>query len=230
MKISILLPSRGRPAEFERMYNSVMETVDDQSGVEFVLYLDHDDPKAGLYGRWPNVKHILGDRILLSEMWNVCYRNVENPELVMHAGDDLIFKTKGWDTIVRGAFDTSEDKILFVHGDDLHWDTRFGTHGILHKNWIDVVGYFVPPYFSSDFNDTWLNDVANGLGRRIYLPFVTEHMHPLFGKAEYDQTHKDRLERHQRDNVGPLYSSKQSERERDIAKLREFINSFRKTI
>lgn len=199
---------------------------DDPSRIEFVLYLDHDDPKAGLYRSDPNIKHIHGDRILLSEMWNVCYRNVDDPELLMHAGDDLIFRSKGWDTMIRTTFLGFGDRILFVHGDDGHWGSRFGTHGIIHKNWVDTVGYFVPPYFSSDFNDTWLNDVSNSLGRRIFMPFVTEHMHPLFGKGELDQTHKDRLERHQRDNVGPLYTSKQGEREADGKKLFEFIIKF----
>lgn len=202
-----------------------METAGDPTRLEFVVYIDVDDEKQGDYPKRDNIKYIVGERILLSEMWNVCYRNVENPELLMHAGDDLIFQTKAWDTMVHLAFSYFGDKILFVHGDDGHWGSRFGTHGIIHKNWVDVVGYFVPPYFSSDFNDTWLNDVANSLGRRIYLPFVTEHMHPLFGKAEVDQTHKDRLERHQRDNVGPLYTSKQGEREADAKKLLDFINS-----
>lgn len=215
---------------FARMYQSVIETRAFEDEIEFVVYQDSDDETRERYIKAPNIKYIIGDRIVLSQMWNECYKAVENPEILMHAGDDLIFKTNRWDEMVQEAFIMSQDKILFVHGDDLHWDSRFGTHGFIHKNWVDIVGYFVPPYFSSDFNDTWLNDVANSLGRRLYLPFVTEHMHPLFKKAEYDQTHKDRLERHQRDNVGALYSSKQSEREKDGAKLREFINSFRKTI
>ena len=45
---------------------------------------------------------------------------------------------------------------------------NFLTHGFLHRNWVETVGYFVPPYFSSDFNDTWLNEVADMIGRKIY--------------------------------------------------------------
>src|SRR6185369_12850874 len=113
-----------------------------------------------------------------------------------------------------------DDKILFVHGDDGHWGKEFGTHGCLHRNWIDTVGYVLPPYFVSDYGDTWVNEVADAIGRRKYLPFVTEHMHFLWGKSEMDATYKERIERHKNDDPGKLYVDLAPKRLRDVEKLR----------
>lgn len=217
--ISILVPSRGRPKEFERMWKSALDTANTKSQIEFVVYRDEDSE----YNYPENCQIIKGERIVLSEMWNECAK-IAKGDILMHAGDDIVFKTQGWDKLVEQEFKKYDDKILMVHGDDGFFQERFGTHGFIHKNWVKVVGYFVPPYFSSDFNDTWLNDVANMIKRRVYIPIVTEHMHWTFGKGELDQTHKDRIQRHFADNVEQLYGEKLPERIADAKKLQAFID------
>ena len=95
--------------------------------------------------------------------------------------------------------------------------------GFMHRKWSDALGYVAAPYFSADYVDTWNNEIANALGRRKYLPFVTEHMHPLFGKAEMDQTHKERLERSDKDNAEQLYKELRGKRQEDLDKLHSVI-------
>lgn len=221
-KISILVPTRGRPENVKRLLDSLKATSFRMP--EVVLYVDDDDESYSfLYeDDVPNVKIVRGPRIKLSECWNKCAAAASG-EILMHGGDDIVFKTNGWDEMVAKCFEAHSDKLLFVHGNDGHWKEKFGTHGFLHRKWIEAVGYFVPPYFSSDFNDTWLNEVANELARRIYLPFLTEHMHPLWGKADWDQTHKERLARHDRDKVEELYKSLASRRAEDVLKLKAAI-------
>lgn len=41
--ISILLPTRGRPAQAERLLKSVVEMSADLNRIEIVLYVDRDD-------------------------------------------------------------------------------------------------------------------------------------------------------------------------------------------
>lgn len=236
MKISLLTPTRNRPANVQRLVESAVETAQNPEDLEFVFYVDSDARDTSLpdFNFFEHIykKHktncivTFGDRVVLSEMWNIAYSKASG-EIFMHCGDDIVFKTKDWDSMVRSAFEQIPDRIAFVHGDDGANKDAFGTHGFIHKNWVDVVGYFVPPYFSSDYNDTWLNEVANGLTRRLYLPFLTEHMHFMFGKGPKDQTHIDRLERHGKDNVMELYESKKPERMADVAKLKKFIENFK---
>jgi glycosyltransferase involved in cell wall biosynthesis len=221
--ISILCPTRGRPDNIRRLVASAVETAADQR-FEFVFYVDDDDPAsvetlAEYHDTYDRVTCITGERVVLSQMWNVCFAHARG-DVLMHCGDDIVFRSPGWDRMVLDAFDGQPDRILFVHGRDGVHDANFGTHGFIHRRWVETVGYFVPPYFSSDWNDTWLNDVANMLGRRRFLPdLYTEHMHPVVGKAEWDLTHQERMARHTRDNVDVLYASLAQERAEDAEKL-----------
>lgn len=115
---------------------------------------------------------------------------------------------------------TKHKRSLFVHGDDGYWGNRFGTHGFLHRKWVDALGYVLPPYFSSDYGDTWINDVANMLRRRVFLPILIEHMHPLWGKAQTDKTYQERMARGEKDGVKALYESMAGKRAEDAEKIK----------
>jgi hypothetical protein len=92
---------------------------------------------------------------------------------------------------------------------------------------VDAVGYFVPPYFSSDYNDLWLFQVAQSIGRLHFLPQVyTEHLHPAVGKGPLDLTHQERLARHGQDGVDALWNSLATERGQDAQKLITYIGEF----
>lgn len=211
--ISILLPTRNRPDFMEKMIFSAVDLAKDKGNIEFILYMDFDDHESHkklseIHLKFPYVTGIMGSRtpsghhVNLSIMWNECYR-MSKGSIAMHAGDDIIFRTQDWDQIVRDKFNEYDDKIVFVYGNDGNPDYRnedntrsvFGTHGFLHRNWVKTVGYFVPPYFTSDYNDTWLNEVARTIKRDAYVDVLTEHMHPSLGKHEWDATHQERMQR-----------------------------------
>lgn len=222
--ISLLVPSRGRPESLARLAGSVLNTADNPELVELVVFRDKDDPSYEAYEYPKNVRIFSTKRTTLSVYWNLAYEKAIGP-IYMHCADDLVFHTKGWDVLVQEAFDHYEDKIVFVHGDDGNPDRgkAFGTHGFLHKNWVEAVGYFVPPHYTSDFNDTHLNEVAEMICRKHYIDILTEHMHPGLGKAEMDLTHAERLVRHFKDDMPALYASKEDERKADAEKLRKVM-------
>lgn len=221
--ISILVPSRGRPREHTRLLDSLFDLATHPRQVEVITRLDSDDDHNGYYWRHPQGVTITGDRVVLSALWNECFEAAKG-DILMHCGDDIVFHTPGWDVEVRKAFDASEDKILLVHGDDMSPNTdALATHGFLHRRWVETVGYFVPPYFSSDWNDVWLTEVADMIGRRVKIPIVTEHMHYAFEKSPYDATYREREERGRRDGVVELYKEMLPERRADAKKLKEAI-------
>lgn len=208
-----------------RLVESVYATA--ETPVEVVFYCDLDDPDSTAaaveLGRSGTVKHVLGERICLSDMWNAAAQQAAG-EVLMMCGDDIVFRTPGWDSAVLEAFEGVPDRIALVYGNDLTQHERLATHPFIHRRWYDAVGYLVPNGFSCDWSDMWLNEVAIALGRRVYLPnVVTEHMHPVMGKARLDDNHRERLARGRRDNVRQLYLDRAPEREADVQKLRAVI-------
>lgn len=218
--ISILVPSRGRPEAFARMVISAAKTATHERRIEFVVRLDEDDLRRQSYPAFTQTRYLVGERALLSGCWNECYAQADG-EILMHGGDDIVFSTPGWDQMVRDAFAASDDKILLVQGDDLSPNREaLATHGFVHRRWVETVGYFLPPLFSCDWNDVWLSEVADMLGRRVMLPFVTEHQHHSFEKREKDQTDFEREERGREDDVVGIFERTKQDRVQDAAKLR----------
>lgn len=209
------------------MYSSALDTSRKPESVSCSIYVDEDDLESLEsieQAQLPRLTVTLGPRILLSSAWNEAQSKADGP-IFMHCGDDLIFRTADWDHQVREAFRQFDDRIVFVYGRDGYQHEEFGTHGFIHARWIEAVGYFMPPYFSSDYNDTWLNEVAQAIGRHELLPeMLTEHMHFIAGKGEMDEVHRERLARGAQDNVSALFQSLIDCRRLDAEKLRGAIN------
>ena len=231
--ISLLLPTRNRvnTSQGNFVYDfiqSARETADSPENIEIVFYVDDDDESSLEYFDSfddPLIRVVSGSRIVLSQMWNECYYE-SSGDILGHCGDDLRFRTQGWDSIILSKFQEHLDRIAFVYGRDGYAPLNFGTHGFIHRNWVEVLGYFVPPYFSSDFNDNWLNEIAKDVDRHFYVDIYTEHLHPAAGKYIMDVTHQERVERGAQDNVHEKYDSLSAERQIDAAKLLKFIEIF----
>jgi len=234
LKISILCPTRGRPSNMERLVKSVLETSTCQ--IDFAFYFDDDDRDS--HFKYVELKDKMeGDRCkfvgvieprfscIMSEMTNRCYNILKNPEIIFTAGDDVVFRTPGWDEEVIENFEEFPDKILCCYGED-GYNKDIGTHLFLHRNWIETVGYVVPPIFSADYSDTWLNDVSDRIGRKRKLPFYIEHVHYAAGKTSIDKTMQEKLMRVNTGDASRKFYETSAEREVDAEKLREFIKNY----
>lgn len=223
---SILCPSRGRPDNIARLAESLEANT--AGPWELLVRLDGDDPLWGEYVSWmgeshkPNLSMITAPRVLMSQLWNDLVPYALG-DIFMLCGDDITFNTWGWDEPVRQRF--PKDGIAVVHGDDLSPNAaKFGTHPFVTRKWVETLGYLAPPLFSSDYNDVWLHEVAEALGRRFYRPdVITEHHHPAFAKATWDLTHKERLARHNADDMDRVWRESAARRAEDIEKLRAVI-------
>jgi len=212
--ISILVPTRKRPDNLVRLYSSVITRAKYPKKIEFIVYVDEDDDSYE-HINLPRLNIIRGPRILLAEAWNECWRHSVGDWLGLF-GDDVIFTTDQWDERFREATSRYPDNIGFFYGDDLsNRGKAYGTHGFIHKTWAEAVGYFVPPYFSADYVDTWLNDVAALISRGVPIDIVTEHLHVGFGKAPNDDTYMEARRRSLNDKTKELYESKSKREERE---------------
>lgn len=227
--ISILTPTRNRPVEIQRMVESAIETATGE--IEFLFRMDSDDrtehalgPQRLKSGKLARLFTLNGPRErMMTKFWNDLLPHA-NGDILLQGNDDIVFRTNGWDALVQAEFDKVSDKILLVGGDDGMNHGRAIPHPFVSRKWVDTVGYFIAPYFESDYGDTWLEQVSMALGRRVYLPNVLiEHFHFIFGKAQKDQTTLERLARHSQQNPAKLYAELAPKRAEDVAKLRAVI-------
>lgn len=193
-----------------------------------VTYVDDDDKETQQFccDHADAITMVVGPRIILTDAWNKCLP-LATGDIYCQNNDDVIYRTPGFDLMVEGAFAQCPDKVLMVYGDDLGMHHgAFGPHPFVHKRWLDVTGgWFIPPYFWSECGDTWINDVYRGVERTKFLPFIAEHMHYEFKKAEFDQTYRDRVENHKRTNPEHLYEFKKPERDAQVEKLRALLGT-----
>lgn len=234
MKISLLTPTRHRPKSMRRLWESALDTAKASNNIEVVFCVDEDDKQSidayMTFTETDQLKCVISnDRIVLSNLWNMAY-DYATGDICMHCGDDIIFRTNDWDEIIINEFMKVDDRILFVYGSDGIWDSKeLGTHGFLHRNWINTIGYFVPPYFSYGRNDTWLTEVATKIDRLRYIPEIyTEHMHFARNKSEKDAIYIEAAQRGKRDNVLKIWTDTKNERIDNAKKLWKFIEDYKK--
>lgn len=234
IRLSLLCPTRNRPDKMARMWKSAVETAAHPDSVEIVFYLDNDDV-AGMCGlrlaagvRPQQVRAVVGGRITLSQCWNAA-AEIARGNIFMYCGDDIIFRSAGWDVIVAEKMAAFDDRIVFVYGRDGIQDEKLGTHFFITREWARVTGYVVPPMFPNIYSDTWVNEVAERIGRKIYAPDIyTEHMHFVAGKSARDRTYHERIETHREHNEDELWRQTEHLRIADAEKLAAHIAKHKK--
>ena len=230
-RIAIVLGSRGRPMRLEAFIRSLRDLADDPHSYKVYVYIDEDDTPTIDYSNqlketYEQLFFHVGPRIIMSDMVNKLYPHT-NEDIIFLGGDDLVMRTKGWDSIIIEAYKEFEDKILLCYGRDggerVHTQENFATHPIISKKWVEIQGYVTPPYFSCDYADTWLNDLANDLGRKRELPMYNEHMHWSLGKSSMDMTYFENRKRFEEDNVLKKYEDAKEERVAVFNKLKKAL-------
>lgn len=200
---------------------SAWDYASNPAGVEVVVVLDKDDPRLPDYQPTqrcdgPITFGYAPRGTKMSDLWNAAWRAASG-DIFMLAADDMVFETDYWDDVVAQAF--PEDGIAFVYGDTCTRTDTFGELGFISRQWTDAVGRFTPPYFTHDYCDTWLNDVAKMVGRHRYVPIITRHLRAAYGLAPQDDTSRGIAQR-TGSAMPALYAELLGEREAEADKLR----------
>jgi hypothetical protein len=166
--ISVVCPSRGRPLLAKRMIDSLLK--DPGVPIEILLYLNDNDPLIEQYKELldPNHYEIGVDRSPVYS-WNELAKKSKY-DIVFLMGDDAVVDTPNWGNIILGEFNKYPDKIVLVSPKAGDFGTYKCPHFFLHKNWINTLGYFVPPFFHHHYIDYWVRDLATSIKRYVHLP------------------------------------------------------------
>jgi len=196
--ISIIVPTRGRPAMFQRMLNSLFSMADSHDGLEVVAYIDDDDieTQALDLGAW-NVVKIVGPRQTMGRLNAVCYARSRG-DIVVLGNDDMVIRTRGWDTRIREEVNRFPDKVYLLYPNDLYKRNRICTFPVLSRVTCDSIGDPFPASYRGAFIDVHVMDIfkrlyGHGYDRIVYLDDVVfEHMHYRLGKSAFDSTYRER--------------------------------------
>ena len=224
--ISLLVPTRGRPHNIARLLGSLDSTTTGE--IEVVWCVDDDDtPSVRALADQTYGPVVVGPRECPNQLWNTAWVGAKG-DILAPIGDDIVFRTPGWDVMVEAAFRSVPDRLVLVYGRDGFRNQVHASHPFLSREWCEVLGYLYPhpEVFTQDMVDVWVFELAQAVNRTIYLPeLFTQHMHPddpSLG-VEFDQTYRDNAMRRERDRTHERYADYAAERAADVEKLRRAL-------
>jgi len=182
----VIVPSRGRPDRAAAMVRSATETA--QGEVRIVVAVDPDDEQLAEYRRVIADLVVLPERLGYSRTLNLlAYQEWDREDILGAFGDDVLFRTHGWDHKVRKALATPG----IAFGDDLAHHESHPTAVWMSTPVAKALGWLAIPDCHHQYVDNAWAEVGRALGILRYLPdVVVEHMHPAYQKAELDDTYR----------------------------------------
>ena len=180
--ICICIPSRGRPGFIKETIKKILDNADNKENVIVKYYINDDDPdlksyEASLeemqnkYGS--SVQYIIGPDQSPVYSWNFIAESTE-ADFYMLAGDEVQFKTKGWDSIISRCKDKHPDGILVIAAYDDRGSHTYDTctQPFVTKEWARALGYHWNPSFIHWHVDQYTGELCKAIDRFIFLKDV----------------------------------------------------------
>lgn len=174
MKVSVLMPSRGRPELAKKSIESL-----GKGDFEILVYLDHDDPEFYNY-RLKGCRVSAGGRHGYGGLHN--YYNLlsaqSSGDWLMLWNDDATMETKNWVDIIS-KYDHTIPQVLNPWNES--GDNLFP---LISRKWYEIVGH----YSRSPHADSWVQQIGQRLNLQVYVPGIRiTHL----GEEMHDQTHNE---------------------------------------
>lgn len=176
--ITVMFPTRGRPASLELSLKTLIGNALDVSRLEIMLGIDRDDTET--------IDHVLttirpwldtvGCRYTFLQFDRLGYTQLHRyiNEMVKHAAgdwfffynDDAVMETKHWDQVVMDH----GDEFCLIRTETNH-DHPYAIFPILPREWIEIVGHFS----LHQLNDAWVSQVGWMLDIVKTVPVMITH-------------------------------------------------------
>jgi glycosyltransferase involved in cell wall biosynthesis len=182
-RISLIVPTRGRPHQLRRFLDSLVATAHDPANLEVVLVIDSDDPdssRAASHGL--TVKHVIVPPGLTMGALNMAGYEASTGDVITLLNDDVVARTPGWDAAFRKCFAAFADGILLIHFNDTIFQKALCTFPVVSRRFCELAGGICPRDYRRYRIDDHIEDIFNLLGllgerRSLYLEDVIfEHL------------------------------------------------------
>jgi hypothetical protein len=196
-ELVILTPTRGRAAQFARLVEAVSTT--SAGDVSIHAGRDFDDPTN--YNTLPGLRSPIVDpsvpravRRSLSAWTNALAERVLAspwpPAYLASLGDDHVPRTPAWDTILIDAIKAMGGTGI-AYGNDLLQGRSLPTAWVMSADIVRTLGWVMLPTLEHMYVDNAILELGRAAGCITYRPdVVIEHMHPVAGKAEVDESYR----------------------------------------
>lgn len=171
----VMVPIRGRRELAERMLESFIETTDN---ADLVFIMDSDDLETYEGMDWgPAATKVMETRQPIGPKFNsVAIEAAEKYDALMGCGDDHVFRTPHWDTIMLD--------VLERHGGTgWIWPDDKRRHDIAEiilysSDLVRTLGWFSSPTQAHYYADNIITELGRRAGLMWYCPdVVIEHLH-----------------------------------------------------
>ena len=182
-----LIPSRGRPAQLDRLMKACRSM---GMTTPAVVRLDGDDDTLPAYMDLERPKDwafVVARRGPLSAVYNGGFRAMPDLDWYGFLADDVVPETAGFDRLLIDAAGLDG----MAYGDDGINGSGLGTHFVLGGDLVRSCGFLALPGLERLFIDTSWNDIAHDRGTHRYLPHVVLRHHHFSNKmALFDSTYR----------------------------------------
>lgn len=188
-RTAIIVPTRGRPGNIVELIASLEETL---TTAELWLVCDEDDPQLPEYKAIEaNIFVFKREGKGMAKPLNKAAKELSyNYDFFCFLGDDHRPRTKQWDDHFEQELIRMETGL--VYGNDLIQGAGLPTAVVMTADIVRQLEGMVPPNMIHLYLDNFWLKLGQDLDSITYLPeVIIEHLHPIAGKAEWDQNYRD---------------------------------------
>lgn len=186
--IAMVVPSKGRPGRCTDMVTTVLATATEPVRVLVVIPPEQDlVAYASVVAAGAELMRAPSGFVkCLNAGASLALRD-PRVDIIGAFGDDVAFRTQGWDAAVEAALRTPG----MAYGDDLIHGRNHPTAVWMSRAIAEALGWVGLPTIGHQ----WADDVWKRLGQesgtlRFLDGVIVEHLHPAVGKAEMDDTYR----------------------------------------
>lgn len=234
MYVSFLIPTRGRTQYLDKLVNSIIEKSSGNREFEILFKIDEDDVKtiqyfeATLYPKYKKyIKYFITSRgegyLDLHKYVNFLCGNSSGDWLFIF-NDDCFMITENWDDVIASTGKNGKEEICLLEPREA--DGPPNTFPIISRKWFEITNRFS----GCVYNDGWVEEIGKNLGVLENIKISVDHSIKYninngmqFNNSNRDATFNERIAAINK--IGnSLWTDALSEIEKDIQKLKEYID------
>lgn len=176
MKIGILFPTRERPEMAMRALDSLFKNASNEKNFNVYILFDHTDKSIKtIIKKFSKRKNIFYKKNFLTstmgQMLNlIAVEALKTSEVIVPMPDDYEIETKNWDILTLNCFKENGSIPICGFFKDPLVPTNQATFTVLNKKWITTVGYYLTSYFPFWFDDVWIDEISQMIGKKNEIP------------------------------------------------------------